>query len=45
MELSPTTQLPRWYNYAALPVALSTMALHQLIGILRETRGLLGVAQ
>ncbi|ETI62584.1 TRAP transporter small permease [Marinomonas profundimaris] len=29
-ELSPTTQLPRWYNYAILLIALGSMSFHQL---------------
>lgn len=45
LELTPTTQLPRWYNYAALPMAMSTMALHQAIAIMRQIRGLLGIVQ
>lgn len=29
-ELSPTTQLPRWYNYSVLLFALAAMNFHQL---------------
>lgn len=29
-ELSPTTQLPRWYNYSVLLFALAAMTFHQL---------------
>lgn len=29
-ELSPTTQLPRWYNYSVLLLALGAMSFHQL---------------
>lgn len=42
MEMSPTTQLPRWYNYAALPVAMVMMAYHQLAAILRHLSDLQG---
>lgn len=45
LELTATTQLPRWYNYAALPVAMSVMAWHQVVAIARELRSLLGVGQ
>jgi TRAP-type C4-dicarboxylate transport system permease small subunit len=40
MELGATTQLPRWYNYAALPLAMALMAWHQFAAVLRELRGL-----
>jgi TRAP-type C4-dicarboxylate transport system permease small subunit len=40
MELGATTQLPRWYNYAALPLAMVLMAWHQFAAVLRELRGL-----
>ncbi|MCB1756807.1 MAG: TRAP transporter small permease [Gammaproteobacteria bacterium] len=33
-DLSPTTQLPRWYNYAVLVVAFYTMAFHMLIRVI-----------
>jgi C4-dicarboxylate transporter, DctQ subunit len=36
MELGATTQLPRWYNYAALPLAMACMAFHQFAAILRH---------
>jgi TRAP-type C4-dicarboxylate transport system permease small subunit len=38
MELSATTQLPRWYTYAVLPVGLACMALHQCAAILRHVQ-------
>lgn len=38
MELSATTQLPRWYNYAALPVAMTLMTWHQFVVFLREVQ-------
>ncbi|MBS3910962.1 MAG: TRAP transporter small permease subunit [Hydrogenophaga sp.] len=41
MELGATTQLPRWYNYAALPLAMACMAFHQFAAILRHARALL----
>jgi len=40
MELGATTQLPRWYNYAALPLAMACMAFHQFAAILRHARAL-----
>lgn len=40
LELSATTQLPRWYNYAALPVAMSLMAWHQFVAILGDLRAM-----
>lgn len=40
MELSATTQLPRWYTYAVLPVGLSCMVLHQVAAIVRHLQGL-----
>lgn len=40
VDVSPTTQLPRWYNYAVLVAAFYTMAFHMLIRVLRdETKG------
>lgn len=36
LELSATTQLPRWYNYAGLPVAMSLMAWHQFVAIVGD---------
>jgi C4-dicarboxylate transporter, DctQ subunit len=36
MELGATTQLPRWYNYSALPLAMACMAFHQFAAILRH---------
>ena len=44
MELGATTQLPRWYNFSALPVAFGLMAWHQLASIVRELRALTGAA-
>ena len=44
MELGATTQLPRWYNFSALPLAFGLMAWHQLAAILRELRALTGAA-
>jgi C4-dicarboxylate transporter DctQ subunit len=40
MELSATTQTPRWYTYAVLPLGLSCMALHQVAVILRHLQGM-----
>jgi len=40
MELGATTQLPRWYNFSALPLAFGLMAWHQLAAILRELRAM-----
>jgi len=40
MELGATTQLPRWYNFSALPMAFALMAWHQLAAILRELRAM-----
>lgn len=42
IELSATTQLPRWYSYAVLPVALSAMAWHQAAAVLRHLGDLAG---
>lgn len=36
IELVATTQLPRWYNYAVLPLAVTIMSWHQFVAILRE---------
>lgn len=36
IELSATTQLPRWYNYSAVPVALALLVWHQFVAILRD---------
>ncbi|AEY00362.1 putative TRAP-type C4-dicarboxylate transport system small permease [Oceanimonas sp. GK1] len=33
-DVSPTTQLPRWYNYAVLVVSFYCMAWHQLINLI-----------
>ncbi|MBL1378428.1 TRAP transporter small permease [Zobellella iuensis] len=37
-DVSPTTQLPRWYNYAVLVVSFYCMAWHQLIKIILPAR-------
>jgi len=42
MELSPTTQLPRWYSYAVLPAGLACMACHQAAAVLRHLHALRG---
>lgn len=44
LELGATTQLPRWYNFSALPLAFVVMAWHQLAAVLRDLRALTGVA-
>lgn len=44
MELGATTQLPRWYNFSALPLAFGLMAWHQFAVIVRELRALAGAA-
>jgi len=36
LEMSSTTRLPRWYNYAVLPVALGLMVLHQAVTVLKH---------
>jgi len=41
LELGATTQLPRWYNYSALPLAMAAMAFHQFAAVLRHLRGAL----
>jgi len=41
MELGATTQLPRWYNFSALPLAFACMAFHQLAALLRQARSAL----
>jgi TRAP-type C4-dicarboxylate transport system permease small subunit len=40
-ELGATTQLPRWYNYSALPLAMATLAFHQFAAVLRHLRAAL----
>jgi len=45
LELGATTQLPRWYNFSALPLAFGIMAFHQFAAILRDLRALFGVAK
>ncbi|MCM2340201.1 TRAP transporter small permease [Rhodoferax sp.] len=45
LELGATTQLPRWYNFSALPLAFAIMAFHQFAAILRDLRALFGVAK
>lgn len=42
LELGGTTQLPRWYNFSALPLAMALMAWHQLAAVLRDLRALTG---
>ena len=42
IELGATTQLPRWYNYAVLPVAVAIMCWHQFAAILRDLRAFTG---
>ncbi len=37
-EMSPTTQLPRWYNYAVLPVVFASMSYHQVVKIFEQIR-------
>lgn len=34
VDVSPTTQLPRWYNYAILIASFYCMAVHQLVKII-----------
>ena len=41
IELGATTQLPRWYNYSALPLAMAAMSFHQLVSVLRHVRDLI----
>jgi TRAP-type C4-dicarboxylate transport system permease small subunit len=36
LELGATTQLPRWYSYSALPLAMAAMAFHQFAAVLRH---------
>ena len=45
IELGATTQLPRWYNYAVLPVAVAIMGGHQFAAILRDLRAFIGGAK
>ncbi|WP_119157878.1 TRAP transporter small permease [Caldimonas tepidiphila] len=42
LEMSATTQLPRWYNYAVLPATVLAMAFHQFAWLLREAAALKG---
>lgn len=42
LELSATTQLPRWWTYAVLPAGLAAMAVHQAAAVLRHAAALLG---
>lgn len=44
LEMGATTQLPRWYNFSALPLAFVIMAFHQFAAILRDLRAI-GVAK
>lgn len=41
LELGATTQLPRWYNFSALPLAFALMAWHQLAAVLRDVQAAL----
>ena len=41
LELGATTQLPRWYNFSALPLACALMAWHQLAAVLRDAQAAL----
>lgn len=45
LELGATTQLPRWYNFSALPLAFGLMAWHQLAAILRDLHALMGASK
>ena len=45
LELGATTQLPRWYNYSMLPLAMAALAWHQLVAILRDIRVCMGVTR
>ncbi|OGB37580.1 MAG: C4-dicarboxylate ABC transporter permease [Burkholderiales bacterium RIFOXYC2_FULL_59_8] len=45
LELGATTQLPRWYNFSALPLAFGVMAFHQFAAILRDLRAVTGVSK
>lgn len=42
LEMSATTQLPRWYNYAVLPAAVLAMVFHQFAALLRGAAELKG---
>lgn len=42
IEVGATTQLPRWYNYAVLPLAMTVMAWHQIAAIVRDLRAFAG---
>lgn len=44
MEMSATTQLPRWYTYSVLPAAVLAMAFHQLASLLRDAAALRGAS-
>lgn len=45
LEMGATTQLPRWYNFSALPLAFVVMAFHQFAAILRDLRALIGAVK
>ncbi len=45
LELAPTTQMPRWYTYATLPLAMSLMALHQAVRSVHEAASVFGGEQ
>lgn len=38
MELSPTTQLPIWINYAMFPITFYAMTFHQVVGLIHAIR-------
>ncbi len=40
LEMSPTTRLPLWYGYAALPVAFILMTYHYVVAALDAALGL-----
>ena len=42
LELGATIQLPRWYNFSVLPLALAMTSVHQLAAVLRHLRDLGG---
>jgi len=42
IELAATTQLPRWYSYTVLPVAMVTTTVHQAAAVLRHLHDLAG---
>ncbi|GAA3538024.1 hypothetical protein GCM10022394_17070 [Zobellella aerophila] len=38
VDVSPTTQLPRWYNYAVLVVSFYFMSWHQFVKVICPTK-------